>query len=217
MKDNLPAEEKLLRLIKGGKKTAPVSRAPQDTPTEKVIGGPAAKEKSTIRPLTNSLRSAADSYFTYPYFQKLMIALMGLSFIYLVVSFVYPWLGLGNIRWPQAPAEDLAAKERVPLEPAKPYEFYLQALQKRQIFSVSSLASQASSILSPTADSDLIKNINLIGVISGDNPQAVIEDKKANKVYYLNKGQSIGQLQIEDIQTGKIILNYKGQKYELYL
>jgi hypothetical protein len=217
MKDNIPAEEKLLRLIKGGKKTAPVSRPTQDTPIDKGIGSPVSNDKSAIRPLTNSLRSAANSYFTYPYFQKLLIVFMGLSFIYLAASLVYPWLGLENIRLPEVPVENLTAKEGVTLEPAKPYEFYLQALQKRQIFSVSSLASQASSVLSPTEDSDLIKNIDLIGVISGDNPQAVIEDKKAKKVYYLNRGQSIGELQIEDIQSGKIILNYKGQKYELYL
>ena len=67
------------------------------------------------------------------------------------------------------------------------------------------------------ANVDLLKDITLVGIITGANPQAVIEDKKSLKNYYVTKGQFIGQMQVEDIQEGKIIINYKGQKYELYL
>jgi type II secretory pathway component PulC len=62
---------------------------------------------------------------------------------------------------------------------------------------------------------ELMKEINLLGVISGANPQAVIEDKKSGKTYYVTEGQMIGDFQVEEIGYGKIILNYNGQKFEL--
>lgn len=62
-----------------------------------------------------------------------------------------------------------------------------------------------------------IQDLSLMGIISGDNPQAAIQDKKTQKVYYVSKGESVADFLIEDIQDGKIILGYKGQRYELRL
>ena len=67
------------------------------------------------------------------------------------------------------------------------------------------------------SNTDLVKQLNLVGIIAGENPQAVIEDKNTQKTYYLNKGQFLGEIQLEDILEGKIIINHKGQRFELYL
>lgn len=202
MKDNISPEEKLLKLIKENKKPA----------SEKITFASATKPA-----IKHSSRSFPDKYLTPVYIQKVTGLLLAISIAYLISSFIYPWVSLKKIKLPAVSSEKLKlegpnfeiAKE------ARPYEFYLQGLGQRQIFS--SQASPGGAAALSAADADLIKDINLVGIISGDNPQAVIEDKKIQKTYYLNKGQFMGELQIEDIREGKIILNYKGQRYELYL
>ncbi|MCM8789708.1 MAG: hypothetical protein NC916_01615, partial [Candidatus Omnitrophica bacterium] len=66
-------------------------------------------------------------------------------------------------------------------------------------------------------DLEATKDLKLLGIIFGDNPQAIIEDAKNQKTYYLNREQSIGDFIVEDIRDGKVILDYQGQKFELYL
>jgi len=59
--------------------------------------------------------------------------------------------------------------------------------------------------------------LNLIGISSGDNLQAIIEDKSKNKTYFLYEGQSGEDIKIEKITPDKVILDYKGTRMELSL
>lgn len=194
MKDNISPEEKLLRLIKQDKTSTPLNL-----------------------PKKTAAYSFPQKYLIPLSIQKLIIALFAVSCVYLIISFIYPWVGFKKIKLPDIPPEkvEMEGPESEPKEEPKPYEFYLQGLSQRQIFS--NPTAQEGAGPSPLASADLIKDLNLVGIISGVNPQAVIEDKKTQKTYYLRKGQFIGELQIEDIQEGKIIVTYNGQKYELYL
>ncbi len=62
-----------------------------------------------------------------------------------------------------------------------------------------------------------IQDLNLLGIVSGDNPQAIIEDKKSQKTYFLKKGDFLGDFELKDIQKGKVILDLSGQQFELSL
>lgn len=193
MKDNILPEEKLLRLIRGKKK--------QDLAIEK-------KSKPSVYPL-------AQKYLTFLDLRKLIfLAFIG-SLIYLVISLLYPWLGLKRIKLPKLTPGKIVKMEIGQKGEVKPYEFYEKGIENRQIFG--QVLGQEAGIPMNVANTDLLKDINLVGIISGENPQAIIEDKKSQKTFYLNEGQFIGEFQLEDIQEGKIILNYKGQRYELYL
>jgi type II secretory pathway component PulC len=203
MRDNIPPEEKLLRLIKGHKaKNIPAAEqsAPSDTPL-----------KSAARAFAGL---SVKKYLSFSW-QKIIFFGFFASCIYLAASFAYPWLSAKKIRFPEVVQKKAIQQKIEPKQEMKPFEFYLEAITNRTIFA--NTARQDTQQPAGIASADLIKDINLVGIISGDNPQAVIEDKKAQKTYYVSKGQSIGELQIEDIQEGKIILNYSGQKYELYL
>ncbi|MCX5712178.1 MAG: hypothetical protein NTY47_03770 [Candidatus Omnitrophica bacterium] len=98
-------------------------------------------------------------------------------------------------------------------QPIEPFDQYKQSISGRNIFGQTSSDSPATAAI----DSNLIKDISLVGILAGDNPQAIIEDKKTQKTFYVIKGQYFGEFQLEDIQEGKVILNYHGQRYELYL
>jgi hypothetical protein len=57
----------------------------------------------------------------------------------------------------------------------------------------------------------------LLGVIRGDNDQAIIEDKTLKKTFFLYKGDLLGELKVYDIKDSAVILEYKGEKTEIKL
>ena len=144
---------------------------------------------------------------------KFIWAIFIISCLYLVYSFISPSF-TQNLQLPKITDEVATEEEVEPAQQAKPYGFYSQGLADRQIFG--STSQEAEKPIG-TINADLLKDMSLIGIVSGDNPQAIIEDKKTQKTYYLTKGQSIGEFRVDDIGQGKIILNYNGQKFELYL
>lgn len=180
---------------------------PKDPGGEKPAAGKARGAKSAV--------SSSGSYFSIGNIKKALIAISALSAIYLVTSYLYPWVALENVKLPEPSRatrnEETSDKTK---EGPRPFEYYAQVLNQRQLFSNPS--GQENTGPQAVASADITKDIGLVGIIAGDNPQAVIEDKKTHRTYYLNKGQSIGDLQVEDIQEGKIIINYNGQKYEMY-
>jgi len=62
---------------------------------------------------------------------------------------------------------------------------------------------------------ELSKGLTLLGIVTGDEDQAVIEDKGADKSYFLYKGDSFKDFTVYDIEDSKVILDYKGEKIEL--
>ncbi len=194
MKDNISPEERLLRLIKGEKK-------PSQSPS---LSNP------------DTLLAKKIPRLSYAFLQKSIAMLIIVSFIYLTGSFIYPLMNLNKIKLPVLVKEDKSLEPKIePRAEIKPYEFYLEGVRNHKIFDVAT-TSQISTPVS-AANLDLIKDLSLVGIVSGDNPQAIIEDKKSQKTYYLMKGQFIGELQLEEIQEGKVILSYNGQRFELYL
>ena len=154
-------------------------------------------------------------YLSFLNTRNVIRAVFIMAFIFLVVCLLYPFIALKKIKLPKiTPA--LISQGMVELKSeVKPFEFYADEIKGKQIFS--RVASGEAEKPISGANVDLVKDINLVGIITGDNPQAVIEDKKTQKSYYVTKGQSVGDFQVEEIQEGKIILNYMGQRFELSL
>lgn len=199
MKDNILPEEKLLRLIKAHKKA-------------KVVPELVLENKELPK-------RARHFSFGLPnvHFKAVVKFIFFISLFYLTISFAHPFFVSDKIKLPQVEAKEkiqtkINSSINKPL--LKPYDFYSSGINGRRIFS-----GTAANLEKPigTASADLIKDINLVGIVSGEEPQAIIEDKKAQKTYYLRKGQFMGELELAEILEGKIILSYEGQMYELYL
>lgn len=62
---------------------------------------------------------------------------------------------------------------------------------------------------------DLIENLCLVGIARDDELNAMIEDKKSGKTFFLKKGESFHQLKIEKILVDRVILEYEGKEFEL--
>ena len=206
MRDDILPEEKLLRLIRGKKK--------QDTAIDEAPC--IVSVVNHVEPAVKvSISSLMQKYLHFFDIRKIIWAVFAASCIYLVISFIYPVIGLKIIKLPQIAQEKVGEPKAEPKLEVKPYEFYREGIANKQIFG--GVFSQGIGKPVTAVDIDLMKDINLIGIITGENPQAVIEDKKTQKTYYISKGQFIGETQVEDIQEGKIIISYRGQRIELYL
>lgn len=219
MKDNISPEEKLLNLIKGEKKPKPNNIPIQTALSEKETAPLNINLKPNVKktkfPLLPNLLKAFN-------IQRVLIAFIVVSFGYLIFTFIYPLLWQNKIEVMKT-EDDVAGLETSQVatqNESRSYEFYLEAARNRKIFSTPAVTQaqvpQGSTALNAEG-SEAIRDINLLGVISGDNPQAIIEDKKSQKTYYLTNGQFIGEFQVKDIREGKVSLNYKGQGFELYL
>ncbi len=208
MRDNISPEEKLLRLIRNPKKP--------EASAQKTV---AVHSAGSVIPAQSADKVSRKNKFDYASFfsaKRMVYLFLALAAIFALVSFIYPFIGYNKLL-PETSASADTDKLAIQGKPkARPYEEYLKGLDSREIFDSSSL-SGSSPAASAAASQELIKDINLVGIISGDNPQAIIEDKKTQKTYYLYQGQYLGEFQIEEIKEGKVKVNYRGQKFELYL
>ncbi len=206
MSDTLSPEEKLLRLIKGAGRHAAEHKTA-------VRAAAAPAEASVARPAEALPAKGPRKAVAWQHIvlRVLLAALIG-SGIYLAFALVYPFFAFGPV--PAAPLTPEPGADQTQ-SARQPVEYYTQAPLARQLFSGEE--SSGASGLAGVATADILKEISLVGIISGDNPQAVIEDKRSQKTLYVAKGQSVGAFLVAEILEGKIILNYKGQRYELYL
>ena len=118
-------------------------------------------------------------------------------------------------------SDDSSQKEAVQAQEKfqpRPFSYYAGIIASRNLFKTGATASSRDTGNSePGAPVELLGNYSLSGVIGGENPQAIIEDKKSGRTYFLNRGQYLGDFKIEDILEGRVILEFKGQKLELAL
>jgi len=138
--------------------------------------------------------------------------------LYCIAVFTVPLLKKDVVtRMKFAGGNNPLQREAAVPEKRKGLDFYLQGTRSRQIFVVAQEDRAALPQVAKVQAGELLKDINLTGVFSGSDPQAVLENKKTQKTYYVTIGQSIEGFLVEDIQEGKVMLSYQGEKFELYL
>jgi type II secretory pathway component PulC len=102
-----------------------------------------------------------------------------------------------------------------------PFSYFSEAAASKDIFKPiikEETSSQPSAEAEQAKKAEEIKSqLNLLGVVWGEKPQAIIEDKKAQKTYFLNKGESLDSVEVKDIFENKVILSYNGQQFELVM
>jgi hypothetical protein len=67
----------------------------------------------------------------------------------------------------------------------------------------------------PTELEIMAKSLKLVGISWSDHPDAIIEDVKAKKTYFVKTGHKINEINVQAIYKDKVILNYRMQEVEL--
>ena len=67
----------------------------------------------------------------------------------------------------------------------------------------------------PTELEKMVEGFKLVGISWSNDPDAIIEDEKAKKTYFVKTGHEIKGIRVEAIYRDKVILHYRSQEVEL--
>ncbi len=221
MIDDLSPEEKLLRLIKGKhKKDEPSEKKPEpEAPAESFSAEPAIE----TRPIVSSILTKGKGIDSF----KIAVFLLTGFFIAGTFYFIYDF----SIRKQEPAIIDI--EELIPAE-AEPAEEAQRAGQEALAEKEPAIEEEAPPELrelfgapvtretAPIAEegppiTELAKDLALVGVISGDNPQAIIQNKKTRQSFYVYAGESVLEFKIKQIDKATVILEHKGETLKLSL
>ena len=113
----------------------------------------------------------------------------------------------------EPPKIDVGTKEDKGGSEARDFAVHSKALGGKNLFS----APREKVQVTGPAELDISARFNLVGIIAGADPQAIIEDKETQKTHYLNKGQSFSGVTVEKVGEGKVVLHYEGKEITLVL
>ncbi|MFH1593292.1 MAG: hypothetical protein ABID09_01180 [Candidatus Omnitrophota bacterium] len=101
----------------------------------------------------------------------------------------------------------------------KSVTYYLDKVAERDIFKMGAKkAPQQKKLSEKKAEVDpmgAVQHLKLVGISWSDNPDAMIEDTKAYRTFFVKRGQMIGEIKVKAIFKDKIILLYEGEEFEL--
>ncbi len=99
-----------------------------------------------------------------------------------------------------------------------PVAYYLQEITAGNIFNLpapKAVGSEPQQEALPQELTNLVANLNLVGIIWSKPPQAIIEDKVDGKTYLVNRGSKVKIARVKEILKDKVILSYDKQEVEL--
>lgn len=98
--------------------------------------------------------------------------------------------------------------------------YYLEQVRQRDIFRMGPKktegAPEAQAPAGPSAEIiEATQHFKLVGISWSNDPDAMIEDTKALKTFFVKRGQMLGDVRVQAIFKDKVILQYRGEEIEL--
>lgn len=100
----------------------------------------------------------------------------------------------------------------------KAASYYLEKVRGRDIFKMGAKKSTVAEAPSKGPSSRIIEaaqHLKLVGISWSNDPDAMIEDSKALRTFFVKRGQMIGEVKVQAIFKDKLILSYAGEEIEL--
>jgi len=217
MAENNSPEEKLLALIKGKRKKEGTVKAPEISLSGMRVppNGPVVKKADFADGMLKSDIFKA-RFFRHEFLRdadKYLVILSLILLFYLMadLALVNPYKAMKKKISAFSYPAGYAYRAARASEAEKDYSVYSSSLSGRQIFGRSVAAPKEA------AAEDLSANLSLVGIMPGAKPQAVIENKKSQKVYYVYEGGTFESFTVDEIKEGKVTIDYEGKKIELFL
>ncbi len=202
MKRDFSPEEKLLNLIKKKRVKAHPERMHA---TEEAV--------HIEKPVKRSEPTSAESitWLTrIKFLNSILFSLLVAMIFYLVIDlFMIKDAGLE-----QAGDVKVIASGPVADIESRPSSYYIESLKARQLFKTIA-SDKGDSSVSGIAREELIANLELLGIVSGENPQAIIEDKARKKSYFLREGQAAGGIHLKTIDANGVTVVYGDEEFNL--
>ena len=98
---------------------------------------------------------------------------------------------------------------------AKPYGYYSKDFLERDIFESGIYRPEERGTEISSNAPEFLKKLKLVGILLGDNSEAIIEDLETKQTLFLYKGEQVKEATVEDIEESKVLLRSKDQLIEL--
>ncbi|MDP8265237.1 MAG: hypothetical protein P9M12_07175 [Candidatus Aceula lacicola] len=191
-REGLP-EEKLLKIIR--KKDKSISKKKAD-------------DKDSVEKIDS------DSFErVFRVLNQLMILIVLVLAGYLLYIFIFSQNKVDDFVVDDVPAE-ISKTVDLKDEKSKPYEYYAQEIEERDVFSRPKPKQEEEQVKAENIN--LSESLRIVGIVLGDVPEAIIEDIKSRKIFFLHQGDEVLEGKIRSIKEGKIILDYNGSTIELF-
>lgn len=216
--ENIIPEEKLLNLIRrSGRK-----ESEQKASTQNVVSQDNKKSKPLAKPKTHERQIIKKTIKPFPGLKslnfvivnRLILALTLVVFVVLIIDlFSHSSIPPKSQSLEPSPNINSLGEQKI-----KPYSYYEEKIAKRQLFSAPPMESIAKKVApaGPTFK-ELVKGLKLLGIVSGDRLQVIIEDTKLNKTYFLYTGDYLGEIEVEEVNSERVVLEFQGERISLFL
>ena len=100
----------------------------------------------------------------------------------------------------------------------KALTYYLEKVRARDIFNMAGKGAvhPESAVKRPSEGiKEVTEHLKLVGISWSNDPDAMIEDNKALKTFFVKRGQMIGEVKLQAIFKDKVVLSYNGEEIEL--
>lgn len=115
-------------------------------------------------------------------------------------------------------SSEVIAGEEISLPEPKPFEFYKQKIEQRDLFEIPWKKMKTTvnrPKLKPAPTVDLSKQIKVVGIVLDADPTVIVEDLKTKQTFFLSQGESIKNALIEKIQEDKVIFKLGDDRIEM--
>lgn len=214
------AEEKLLKLIKGSsgvKQRQKQESLPLPSPDlAKGLGASAGQKAGKPFAFTNISRWFKG--LSLEAINKILRLCLIAIFLLFIINYFYGAKNIKNFLKEDSDPQDNSDIASLPRPLGGELIDYSAALEKRDIFTASGAPVLGQSRANSNSSfANAIASLKLLGVIAGNEPQAIIEDSIEQKSYTVGVGDYFKELLVEDIGSGKVTFSYKGARFELFL
>lgn len=226
-KDKLTPEEKLLKLIEGqgGDNKPDKDKRKASGPAGLIISGLHKFSKPGLAKWKKQAKTVFLTVIAAPRFLNgCLVTAAAILAVMLVISINSEKIKMGQL---SAKVLKLETKERgIKTEqekektPGMPKLTELvEGIRKRNVFFApgAELLRRQEEAASAVNIAQIVKDLKLVGVIWGKAPQAIIEDSKEQKTYFLTEGQMFGNsITIKKILQNSVILSRDSEEMEFH-
>lgn len=216
MQKDVSPEEKLLNLIKKG--AADPKEIPEKPKEKEESVEESAQEPVSVPkiPITVPRKKRLKGIKSFSILNKFFIVCVVGAIAYMVFSYLYPYKS--KVQIPER-FELKRGDETLEGQPKPPpvLSHYADILSRRQMFKLYE-APRPTSTGPPKPKvtlQQLLGGYTFVGIIFGEVPQAIVEEKRSGQSFYLTAGQFLGEIKIEKIERGKITVSYEEERMDI--
>jgi len=214
-KDNSAPEEKLLRLIRKDKKILQSKAAKDNSDKDSSAADSKIAIVDSDKIKESPILFSFIEHINFSFINMLITLFVAISAAIFILTFLSQPIKSGSV------LNNVTAGEKNELIQEReilPLEYYQDVISKRVLFRGGQKDTKESQLIPKSKTfSQLLQGLNLIGIMSGDNPRAIIEDKKENQTYFVYRGDYLGEIKVVDIEVKKVTMEYQGETASLFL